>query len=90
MARTRRARSPWWVLLLIIFVGGLLGSVIAEALSAYPSLAFLTRDLRVGLIDPPFTFDARIFTVTLGLTLRANLAIVVGIFLALWLFRLMA
>lgn len=89
MARARRTRSPWWVLLLIVFVGGLLGSVVAEALSAYPSLAFLTRDLRVGIIDPPFTFDARVLTFTLGFTLRANLAIIVGVFLALWLFRLM-
>lgn len=89
MSRARRTRSPWWVLILTFFVGGLLGSVIAEALGAYPSLAFLTRDLRVAIIDPPFTFDARVLTLTFGITLRLNLAIVIGWFLALWLFRLL-
>jgi hypothetical protein len=89
MARARRARSPWWVLVLTFFIGGLLGSVVAEALSAYPAVAFLARDLRIAIIDPPFTFDARVLTVTFGITLRLNLAIVIGWFLALWLFRLM-
>ncbi len=64
--------------------------MVAEALSAYPSLAFLTRDLRIAIIDPPFTFDARVLTLTFGITLRLNLTIVIGWFLALWLFRLMA
>jgi len=89
MARARRTRSPWWVLVFVIFVGGVLGGVVAEALSAYPSLAFLTRDLRIALADPPFTFDLRVLTVTFGLTIRLNLAMVGGVFLALWLFRLM-
>lgn len=88
MARARRTRSPWWVLLLILFVGGVLGSVIAEALSAYPALTFLTRDLRVG-VDPPFNVEIRVLSVTFGITLRLNLSIVAGMFLALWLFRLM-
>ncbi len=35
MSRARRTRSPWWVLILILFVGGILGSVVAEALSAF-------------------------------------------------------
>ncbi len=89
MSRARRTRSPWWVLILILFVGGILGSVVAEALSAYPALGVLTRDLRIGIVDPPFTFDIRVLTVTFGLTLRLNLSIVAGMFLAVWLFRLM-
>jgi len=89
VARTRRTRSPWWVLLLVIFAGGLLGSVITEALSAYPSLGFLTREVRAAIIDPPFTFDLRVITLTIGTTLRLNLAVILGMVLAVWLFRLM-
>lgn len=89
MARARRTRSPWWILLFIVFVGGVLGSVVAEALSAYPSLGFLTREVRLALADPPFTVDLRLLTVTFGLTIRLNLAMVGGVFLAVWLFRLM-
>ncbi len=89
MARARRTRSPWWILLFIVFVGGVLGSVVAEALSAYPSLGFLTREVHLALADPPFTVDLRLLTVTFGLTIRLNLAMVGGVFLAVWLFRLM-
>lgn len=89
MARARRVRNPWWVLLLVVFAGGLLGSVITEALSAYPSLGFLTREVRAAIIDPPFTFDIRVITLTVGATLRLNLAVILGMVLAVWLFRLM-
>lgn len=89
MARARRTRSPWWVLVFVLFVGGLLGSVIAEALGSYPALAFLTRDVRAAIIDPPTTLDIRVFTLTLGATIRLNLAIVAGMVLARWLFKLM-
>lgn len=76
------------MLLFVFFVGALLGSVIAEALSAYPALAFLTRDVRAG-IDPPVTLDIRVLTLTFGGTVRLNLAILAGMVLAVWLFRLM-
>lgn len=89
MARARRTRSPWWVLFFVLVVGGLLGSVIAEALGGYPALVFLTRDVRAAIIDPPVTLDIRVFTLTLGATIRLNLSIVAGMVLAVWLFRLM-
>jgi hypothetical protein len=84
----RRPRSPWWVLFFVIFIGALLGSVIAEAVTAYPALAFLSRDVRAG-IDPPLTLDLRVFTFTIGATVRLNLAILIGIVLAVWIFRLL-
>ncbi len=84
----RRLRSPWWVLFFVIFFGALLGSVIAEAVGAYPSLAWLARDVRAG-IDPPLTLDLRVFTVTIGTTVRLNIAILLGIVMAVWIFRLL-
>ena len=84
----RRTRSPWWVLVVVVFVGALLGSVIAEAVAPYPVLSVLSRDIHAG-IDPPLTVDARVLTVTVGATLRLNLAILVGIVLAIWIFRLL-
>ena len=82
----RRGRSPWWMLAIVIFLGALLGSVIAEALAGYPVLSFLSRDLFYG-IDPPFTLNARVLTFTIGMTIRLNLAIILGIIVAFWLFR---
>lgn len=84
----RRVRSPWWVLVFVILVGALLGSVIAEAVAAYPMLSLLSRDIRAG-IDPPLTLDLRVLTVTVGATIRLNLAIVLGIVIAIWIFRLL-
>ncbi len=86
MRVARRPRSPWWILAIVIFLGALLGSVIAEALVGYPVLSFLSRDLFYG-VDPPFTLNARVFTFTICATIRLNLAIVLGIVLAIWLFR---
>jgi hypothetical protein len=84
----RRGRNPWWLLLFVIIAGALLGSVIADAIVGYPVLSFLSRDVRAG-IDPPFTVDLRVVTLTFGATLRLNLAILVGVVLAIWIFRLL-
>jgi len=84
----RRTRNPWWILVFVILVGALLGSVIAEAIAGYPVLALFSRDVRAG-IDPPLTVDLRVLTFTVGATVRLNLAIVIGIVVAIWIFRLL-
>lgn len=84
----RRTRSPRWILVFVILVGALLGSVIAEAIAGYPVLALLSRDVHAG-IDPPLTLDLRVLTFTVGATIRLNLAILLGIVIAIWIFRLL-
>jgi hypothetical protein len=84
----RAGRNPWYVLLVIVLLGGLLGSVIAEAVVGYPVLGFLAREVRAG-IDPPITLDLRIVSVTLGGILRLNLAMVLGVIVAIWIYRLL-
>ncbi len=85
---SRRARNPWWVLIFVIFIGALLGMVIAEALVGYPVLSFLSRDLSVGL-DPPLTVDLKVLRFTLGAVVRLNLAVPIGIVIAVWILRLL-
>ncbi len=87
MAR-RVGRNPWWVLLMVVVAGGLLGSVIAEAVVGYPVLGFLGHEVRAG-IDPPLTVDLRIISVTLGGLIRLNLAMVLGVLVAVWIYRLL-
>jgi hypothetical protein len=84
----RRVRNPWWVLIVVILSGGLLGSVIAEAVVGYPVLGFLAREVRAG-IDPPLTLDLRIISLTLGVLIRLSLAMVLGVIMALWIYRLL-
>ncbi|MDQ7859792.1 MAG: DUF4321 domain-containing protein [Armatimonadota bacterium] len=87
MAR-RAPRNPWWVLLVVILAGGLLGSVIAEAVVGYPLLGFLAREVRAG-VDPAVTLDLRIVSVTFGTIVRLNLAMVLGVVIAVWIYRLL-
>lgn len=84
----RRVRNPWWVLLVVVLFGGLLGSVIAEAVVGYPLLGFLAREVRAG-IDPPVTLDLRMISLTLGGLIRLNLAMVLGVIVAVWIYRLL-
>lgn len=88
MARRARPRSPWWALALIVVVGALVGSVIAEIVVTMPYLEVLSREVRAGL-DPPLTLDLRILTLTLGFVLRLSLATLLGIVIAVWVFRLL-
>lgn len=71
-----------------MLAGGLLGSVIAEAVVGYPVLGFLAREVRAGL-DPPVTLDLRIVSVTAGGIIRLNLAMILGIIIAVWIYRLL-
>ncbi|MGQ0570600.1 MAG: DUF4321 domain-containing protein [Armatimonadota bacterium] len=84
----RVVRNPWWVLLVVVLFGGLLGSVIAEAVVGFPLLGFLAREVRAG-VDPPVTLDLRIISITLGGIIRLNLAMVLGVIVALWIYRLL-
>lgn len=84
----RVVRNPWWVLLMVVLFGGLLGSVIAEAVVGYPVLGFLAREVRAG-VDPPIALDLRIISLTLGGIIRLNLAMVLGVIIAVWIYRLL-
>lgn len=84
----RRVRNPWWVLAGVLLAGGILGHLVAQALVGYPALGLLTRELRFG-IDPPFTLELRIVSITLGVLVRLNLAMVLGIVVAVWIYRLL-
>lgn len=84
----RRTRNPWWALFVVILFGGLLGSVIAEAVVGYPVLGFLAREVRAG-VDPPLTLDLRIVSLTVGGIVRLNLAMLLGVVIAVWIYRLL-
>ena len=89
MARTpRRGRNPWWILVVIIVAGAMLGSVLANAVGQFTYLSWLGRSLTVGLA-PPVVIDLHVFTLTLGFTVRLNLAVLLGILVAAYVFRML-
>jgi hypothetical protein len=84
----KRAREPWWVLAVVIVAGAMLGSVFADAVGQFTYLAPLGHSVAVG-IDPPLRLDLRVLTLTLGFTVRLNVSVVLGIILAIYLFRVL-
>jgi len=84
----KRTREPWWLLVVIVIAGPMLGSVFADAVGQFTYLAPLGHSVAFG-VDPPITLDLRVLTLTLGFTIRLNLAIVAGIIAAVFLFRVL-
>jgi hypothetical protein len=84
----KRGRNPWWVLIVILIAGAMLGSVLANAIGQFTYLSWLGRSVVVGL-SPPVVIDLGVMTVTAGFTLRLNLAIVLGILIAAYVFRML-
>ncbi len=83
---TRRARRSWVPLVFVVLAGGVLGHVLAEAASAFSPLSFLARSVEPGL-DPALHVDLGLVTFTLGFTVRLNLAVLLGVLFAVWLWR---
>ncbi len=78
------------VLLIILILGALIGSVIGEIIGALAPGGTVEAVFAKGVspgIAPPAVLDLKVLTVTLGVTMRVNLASVLGVALALWIYR---
>lgn len=69
---------------MLLFAGALAGSVVGGALKDVLPIA--AQSVAVG-ISPPFSLDLAVLTIVLGGTLAVNLGGVLGIILALLLYR---
>ncbi len=83
----RRGQRAWGALLLVLLVGGVVGHVLAESVRNLPGVSFLARTVEIGL-EPPLRLDLSLLSLTFGTTLRLNLATLVGVIIALWVWRL--
>jgi len=84
----KRGRNPWWILVVIIIAGAMLGSVLANAVGQFTYLSWLARSISIG-VTPPVVVDLHVFTLTIGFVVRLNLAIVLGILVAAYVFRML-
>jgi hypothetical protein len=82
-------RNMGW-LLLFLAVGALLGGVLGEILRAVspegPIQNIFVQGFDLGL-HPPVTLDLRLFSLTLGFTVKANLLTLLGAILGIYLYR---
>jgi ABC-type dipeptide/oligopeptide/nickel transport system permease subunit len=78
------------VLLVILILGALIGSVIGEVIAYLAPGGFLenvfSRGVNPGLSEPA-KLDLRVLTLTFGFTVKINLASLLGIVLALLIYR---
>ncbi len=88
MVKPKRSRNPWWILVVIVIAGAMLGGVLANAVGQFTYLSWLGRSLKVGL-DPPVVIDLHVLTLTAGFTVRLNLAVLLGILVAAYVFRML-
>ncbi len=78
------------VLLVILTLGALIGSVIGEVIGALAPGGYIAAIFAKGIspgITPPAVLDLKVLTLTLGVTMRINVASVLGIALALLVYR---
>jgi hypothetical protein len=78
------------VLLVILILGALIGSVIGEVIGALAPGGYVEAIFSKGIspgITPPAVLDLKVLTLTFGVTMRINLASVLGIALALLIYR---
>jgi hypothetical protein len=77
----RKARKEWILLLLIVVVGGLLGTVVGDALGVW--LPVLARPYEAGLHVRELNL-AGMATLQLGIAFRFNLVTLIGVVLGLF------
>lgn len=76
-----KGKTFYWIL--IILVGSILGSIIGSALDNY--LPILNYGKSIGL--NPATLNLEVFTITIGFSAKLTVAGIVGMILAILIFK---
>ena len=76
----------FWILLLLMLAGIVLGGFIGEMTAGVPMLSWLSFGPSFG-ISPPINLDLGILVITFGLSIKITMASIIGIVIALLVFR---
>lgn len=88
MKNISRSYPGWQMLLLLLVLGGIIGSYIGEALvKLWPALRMLGKVQSIGV--PRFTIDLHVFELTFGFMMHISLFTLLGFVLAYLLYRRM-
>ncbi|MDE2180748.1 MAG: DUF4321 domain-containing protein [candidate division NC10 bacterium] len=78
------------VLLVILILGALIGTVIGEVIAAMAPGGTVEKIFSKGInpgLSPPATLDLKVLNISFGFTVKINLSSLLGIGLALLLYR---
>lgn len=80
-----RARSTW-VIIFVMLIGLIIGTLIGSYCGGVSALSWLNYGQVFGLTSP-LVLDLGAFVLTLGLTIKINIASVIGIVIALLFYK---
>ena len=82
------ANKNYWGLLLLVLAGVVLGGFLGELASNVSFLSWLSYGQSFGL-HKPLVLDLGILVLTFGLTIKITIAGIIGILLAILIYRLL-
>ena len=76
----------FWGLLIIIVIGVVFGEIITYLTAGIPSLEWLSIGYRFGLTSP-LVLDLNIMSLTFGIAVNVNVAVIIGIIVSAFIYR---
>ena len=80
-------RKNFWILLIMLLAGVVLGGVMGQLANGISWLSWLNFGQSFGL-DSPLVINFGILVITLGLTIKITMASIIGIAIALIIYRM--
>jgi len=77
-----------WIIVFVMLIGLIIGTVIGSYCSGIGALSWLNYGQVFGLTTP-FVLDLGVFVLTLGLTIKINIASIIGIVIAFLCYKLL-
>ena len=81
-----RSTKNGWTLLLLVLAGVVLGGFIGSLTEGISGLSWLNYGQAIG-VETPIILDLGILVITFGMTIRITIASIVGIVLAILVYR---
>lgn len=81
-------KRNFWILLLLLLSGIVLGSFLGDLAAGIPWLSWLAFGQSFGLNDP-LVLNFGVLVITFGLSIRITMASIIGVALALIIWRLL-
>ncbi len=82
-----RSKSSW-IIIIVMLIGLVIGTVIGSYCSGISALSWLDYG-QVFSITSPLVLDLGVFVLTLGLTIKINIASIIGIIISFIIYRLL-
>ena len=80
-------RKNFWILLIMLLAGIVLGGFMGQLANGISWLSWLNFGLSFGL-DSPLVINFGILVITLGLTIKITMASIIGIAIAIIIYRM--